>query len=121
MAHRRLAHGWPLWLVGGLLASLGVVSLPSIGIFLLGGALLILLAAAAWARPRGMPLVLVGAAAPLLWVGWLHRGGPGQRCWQGGRTSGCTELLDPWPFVLAGLVLAAAGLVLLVAVRRPHP
>lgn len=66
-----------LWLVGGAAIGLGVASLPSIGMLVLPGAVLILGAAGIVTRGRGWPLGLAGAALPLLWVAWLHRRGPG--------------------------------------------
>lgn len=109
-----------LWLLGGFLGALGVVSLPSIGMFLLAGAIVVLIVAGAVSRGRGWPLLLIGAAAPMFWVAWLHRGGPGMRCWETQTASGCEELLNPWPFALAGLLPFgfAVGLLITGRVRR---
>ncbi len=112
--------GHLLWLLGGLLGGFGVVSLPSIGMFLLAGAALVLILAGVVSRGRGWPLPLVGAAVPMFWVAWLHRGGPGTRCWEGETTSGCDELLNPWPFALAGLALLGLAVGLLFASRRTN-
>lgn len=108
-----------LWLVGGAAVGFGVASLPSIGMFVLLGAVPVLLAAGFATRGQGWPLVLAGAALPLLWVAWLHRGGPGWVTYetQDG-VSGGGELLDPRPWLLVGLGLIAASSVLLALDRR---
>jgi len=104
-----------LWLVGGAALGLGVASLPSIGMLVLPGAVLILGAAGIVTRGRGWPLVLVGAALPLLWVAWLHRRGPGWVTYETDTGGGGSELLDPVPWLLTGLglLILAGGLLLL--------
>lgn len=84
----------------------GVAALPSIGWFVIvGGAVVLTLAAVhlreAWAW------VFLGAALPLLWVAARHWGGPGEVCGQTESGGWCSELLDPTPWVTAGLVLVA--------------
>lgn len=113
-----------LWLVGGLLLGLGVASLPSIGLFLIPAGILVLLLVGIVGRGRGWPLVLLGLAAPPLWVAWLHRGGPGERCWETPTTRGCEELLNPAPWLAAGLfllLLFILALALSRRARRGHP
>lgn len=106
-----------LWFATGLVLSLGGVSLPSIGLFLLalGAALLVL--ALVRVRLAGSPFLLLGAALPLLLVAWLHRRGPGEHCWRTESAGGCSEYLDPWPFLVAGLVLLLVGGALVAAAR----
>ena len=106
-----------LWLLGGFLLVFGVVSLPSIGMFVLPGAVVVMILAGVLSRGQGWPLFLIGAALPMFWVAWLHRGGPGIRRWQGQTSSGASELLNPWPFSIAGVVLLTLA-VLLILRRR---
>lgn len=108
-----------LWLVGGAAVGLGIASLPSIGMFVLAGAAVILVAAAVVTRGSGWPLVLTGAALPLLWVAWLHRKGPGWVTYETvNGVSGGSEQLDPRPWLLVGLGLLVLSALLLVLVRR---
>ncbi|GAA5164259.1 hypothetical protein [Ornithinimicrobium tianjinense] len=111
------AAGFWLWLVGGAALGFGVASLPSIGMFVLLGAVVILAAAGIVTRGAGWPLVLAGAALPLLWVAWLHRRGPGWVTYETDTGGGGSELLDPVPWLVAGLGLLALSGVLLAVGR----
>lgn len=103
-----------LWLLGGILVGFGVASLPSIGLFLLPAGVLMLTLTGVLGRGRGWPFIFPGIALPLLWVAWLHRGGPGERCWETSSAMGCDGLLDPRPWLIAGLILL---LVFAIALR----
>lgn len=108
-----------LWAVGGAALALGIASLPSIGMFVLLGAVVILVAAGVVTRGSGWPLLLAGAALPLLWVAWLHRRGPGWVTYETDSGGGGAELLDPVPWLLAGVgLLVLSGALLLLARRR---
>lgn len=50
---------------------------------------------------------------PRLYVAFLNRGGPGERCTSSPDGIECTELISPWPFVVLAVlaVVAAYGLV----------
>lgn len=114
------ANSW-LWPAGGFLLGLGIVSLPSIGLLVLPVAAATLVAAAAWGRGKDATLALVGAGLPFLYVAFLHRGGPGQRCGQTDTGGWCQDLLDPRPWLLIGLALVGLGLGLFLRVRsRPR-
>lgn len=119
----RTATWFGLWALAGAAGTLGVLTLLTVGVFVLPAALM-LGAALAWRAPRWLagPAIVAGLGAPLLYVGYLNRGGPGTICtaWAGGGQ--CTQETSPWPWVGAGLVLALAGvaLSLLAAQRRPR-
>lgn len=107
--------GLMLWLAGGAALGFGVASLPSIGMLVLPVAVVILVAAGIVTRGQGWPLVLAGAALPLLWVAWLHRRGPGWVSYETDTGGGGSELLDPVPWLLTGLgLLLLAGVLLLL-------
>lgn len=108
--------GW-LWLLGGALLALGVVSLPSIGLFVLTAAVAVLVGAVVWGG-RGWPWLFLGSAAVLLWVAWRHRRGPGTVCSETATGGGCTEYLDPWWFATPGLVALVLGASPLLLRRR---
>lgn len=112
--------GGLLWLLAGAMVSYGVMALPSIGLLVLPVAIVVLLVAGAVTQGEGGPLLLVGAAVPLLWIAGKNWGGPGDRCWQTPSGGGCEELFDPWAFAIPGVVLLtlAAGLVVMGRLRR---
>ena len=94
-----------LWGLGGAALAFGIASLPSIGMFVLVAAVALLTAAGIVTRGSGWPLALAGAALPLLWVAWLHRRGPGWVTYETDPGGGGAELLDPVPWLLAGIAL----------------
>ncbi len=105
------------WCVAGAGLCLGVLSILTIGPF----ALLFTLFLCAYLLWRlgfgwGMAGLVSGAAAPLLYVAWLNRGGPGEVCTGDSRALSCTDEWSPWPFVVGAVVLAVVGV--LVFVRR---
>lgn len=108
-----------LWVLAGAGLCLGVLSILTIGVFLLPlavGASAVL----AWRGGLGRSIsgVVTGAAAPLAYVAWLNRGGPGEVCHAIAGGEECTEAWSPWPWLLAALLLAGLGVVLFRVLRR---
>jgi len=97
----------------GVLALLTVGPLVLLGTFALCGFLL-------WRLDFGwgMAGILSGAGLPVLYVAWLNRGGPGEVCHGEARTVTCADEWSPWPFVVVGLVLVAAGVLAFARGRR---
>ena len=60
---------------------------------------------------RSVAGLISGAGLVPLYVAFGNRGGPGQDCWHTATSSGCTELMNPWPWLVAGLLLVASGLI----------
>lgn len=110
------------WALVGALGALGIAALPSIGIFaLLVAALLTILGVALRIDRRTLSALLIGAAVIPFYIAWLNRDGPGNICIQIENGTSCGEQASPWPFVAAGAVMIALGLVLLRAARvRRH-
>ena len=107
------------WCVAGLAGCFGVLSLLTVGPFVLLGTLLL----CAWLLWRfnfgwAMGGLLTGAALPLLYVAWLNRDGPGEVCTSTATSQACTDEWSPWPFVVAALVLVLAGLLVFARGRR---
>jgi hypothetical protein len=107
------------WCLAGAGGCFGVLSILTVGPFVLLGTLLL----SAWLLWRfnvgwAMGGLLSGAALPVLYVAWLNRGGPGQVCTHTATTESCTDAWSPWPFVAVAVVLAVAGIVVLA--RRPR-
>ena len=104
----------------GALVAFGVVGLATIGLFLLALAsvlLVVAFAVPALRRPS-VPGVLVGLSTAPLYIGWLNREGPGTVCTTTADSISCTDQWSPWPFVAVGVLLAGAGVALLVLARR---
>jgi LPXTG-motif cell wall-anchored protein len=107
------------WSVAGAAGCFGVLSLPSVGPFVLLGALL--LGAWLWSVfDLGWALggLLAGAAPPVLYVAWLNRDGPGEICTSTATSQTCGEESSPWPLLVAAIVLLVAGIVVFSR-RRP--
>jgi hypothetical protein len=65
----------------------------------------------------GMAGIISGAGLPVLYVGWLNRGGPGQVCTSTATSSECTDAWSPWPFVVVAVLLLVTGMVVFVRQR----
>jgi hypothetical protein len=107
------------WCVAGAAGCFGVLSLLSVGAFVLLGTLFL----CGWLLWRfelgwGMGGLLVGAALPLLYVAWLNRDGPGEVCTRTPTSVNCSDEWSPWPFVVAALVLAVTGVTVFARRRR---
>ena len=110
-AQRGSWWAYPLWAFTGVVLGFGVASLPSIGVFLLW--LAALLALIGFALPGGRTtaafLVVAGLGAAPLFIARHNMGGPGTVCHPQPNPSYCAELRDPWPFLVAGVVLVVLG------------
>ena len=108
-----------LWCLAGAGLSFGVLSILTVGAFVL----LLTLGLCGWLLWRldfgwGMLGLLAGAAVPLLYVAWLNRDGPGTVCTVTATETTCSDQWSPWPFVAVAVVLVVAGLVAFVRFRR---
>ncbi|WP_234358616.1 hypothetical protein [Streptomyces sp. NRRL B-24085] len=111
--------GWFLaWLLVGACAGIGLAAILTVGV-----AFVVLAAVAAVPLLRRGPRravvgALSGLALPLLYLAHLNREGPGEVCHAvtGGQT--CTEEYAPVPFLVAGALLLAAGIVIHVLTGR---
>ncbi|MEU6355284.1 hypothetical protein ABZ896_39250 [Streptomyces sp. NPDC047072] len=110
------------WLLVGALASLGLLTVLSIGVFLLPAALVaaVLLATRNGSRV-GLAGLLSGLGAPLLYVAFLNREGPGNVCTTSASGQSCVDEYSPWGWLAAGVVLLLAGIALGVLLRRGAP
>ena len=61
---------------------------------------------------------LTGVGSILLVVAYLQRKGPGTVCWHTATASGCDDYLNPWPWLVAGVALFAAGFIYFLQRRR---
>ncbi len=116
------ANSWlafALWCVAGAGLCAGVISILTVGFAVL---LLTLVVCAflLWWAGVGPALtgIAAGAAAPVLWVAWLNRGGPGTVCSGTAASSSCTDEWTPWPFLLVAVLMVVAGVVGFLRLRR---
>lgn len=111
--------GWQYfasWVLVGALLAFSLASLLSVGLFLapfaLVGAAVLL-----WKRAfSGAFGLLCGASLIAIYLAYLNRGGPGEVCNRAATV--CTDEYSPWPFLVAAVVLVAAGIAGFLAVRR---
>jgi len=101
-----------IWNLIGTGYGIGLAGMASIGIFVLPVAILSTILVATRPRfHRGISGLCSGLAVPLLYIGYLNRGGPGNVCSALSGGQSCIQEYTPWPFVGAALVLAASGLI----------
>ncbi|WP_371671943.1 hypothetical protein OG985_32600 [Streptomyces sp. NBC_00289] len=107
------------WLAIGAAAGLGVLTIPTIGPYVL----LISVAAALGVATRrrsaaGLPGLLSGVGLPLLYVAYLNRHGPGTVCTTTATGQSCVDEWSPWLWLAAGGALLLAGAVWSTATDR---
>ena len=94
--------------------TIGIFFIPVAGLL----ALILLSRRASWV---GLPGLITGVGVPVLVVAYLNRSGPGNICYSNPDGSGgCTQEWTPWPFMLVGLALLVAGIIVFTR-KRPKP
>jgi hypothetical protein len=107
------------WLVVGAGVTLALLTVLSIGLFVLPVAAgLALLLVRLKGSERGLPGLVSGLGAPLLYVAYLNRSGPGTVCKVSGTGEMCEDQWNPWLWLAAALIAFTAGGVAMVVVRR---
>jgi len=61
---------------------------------------------------------LAGVGALLLFVAYMQRRGPGTVCWHSATASGCDQYLNPWPWLIAGVLLVAVAVGAQLQLKR---
>jgi hypothetical protein len=116
----RLSHlggcGWFwAWAVAGAVLAVGLDILP----LLVVGGLLALFVGWLQSGARHIEGMLTGAGLPFLYVAYVNRQGPGTVCYADGHGGGgCSEYLNPWPWLVIGTVLVISGIVIYVRTQR---
>ncbi len=107
----RPAWTYALWAGVGVLTGLGVVGALTVGPFALGIAIVLAIVGIALPASRSTAVLAIipGLGVLPLVVALNNLGGPGQRCWSDATSSGCSELMSPWPFAIAGLLAVLVG------------
>jgi hypothetical protein len=102
--------GW-FWAWAIVGAAFGL-TLSSLGLLVLLPAMLVASLMAANPRIRDSAFgLLTGAGLFSLFIAYVQRKGPREVCWSKGMSNGCDTYLDPRPWLVAGIVFAAVGLV----------
>lgn len=100
------------WAIPGALGTLGLVSF-ALGPIALGAALIAGAALATRQAARGSGFgLLAGAGLVFLFIAYVQREGPGTTCWHTATASGCDGHLNPIPWLVIGLLLLLAGILL---------
>ncbi len=109
---------WGLWCFAGAGLCVGVLAILTIGFAVLF-VTLVVCGVLLWRVGVGPALtgIISGAAAPLLYVAWLNRDGPGSHCTVTATSSSCTDEWTPWPFVVVAVAMVVAGVVSFVRLR----
>lgn len=122
MAESRHATAWAflLWSAAGAGGVLGLLTILTIGRFLLPLTALLSLAFLLWPRMRNESVIGVGVGLGglVLYVAYLNRGGPGTVCKTTATSSSCVDEWSPWPWLVVGALLIVSSITLFVLVRR---
>ncbi|MFF4028178.1 hypothetical protein ACFYZ2_00130 [Streptomyces sviceus] len=110
---RTAEWGWFLaWLLVGACGGIGLAAILTVG----AAFVVLAVVAAVLLLRKGPRRAVVGAvsglALPLFYLAYLNRGGPGEVCHAVTGGQSCTEEYTPVPFLVAGALLLAVGLVL---------
>ena len=119
----RAAVQFALWAAVGAGGVLGVLTAPTIGLFVLP--LTVALAAVlVWRRRVRLagPGIVTGLGLLPCYIAYLNRGGPGVVCTTSATGGSCTQEWSPWPWLAVGAGFVVAGAVLQVRAsrRRQH-
>ena len=108
-----------LWAAVGAGGVLGVLTAPTIGLFVLPVTVAVA-ATLAWRRQVGLagPGILTGLGLLPCYVAYLNRGGPGTVCASTATGGTCTEEWSPWPWLGVGLCFVVAGAALQIRTSR---
>jgi hypothetical protein len=97
------------WAIVGLGFGLGI---STVGTFTVPLALIAVFFLTRRGPVRGAFGALTGAGAVFLYIAYVQRQGPGTTCYTTATGGGCDEHLNPLPWLVIGLVLFVAGVVL---------
>ena len=114
--------GFAAWAMVGAGACLGLLTALTIGPVLLVAVVVALVVLVR--RPvsvyAAMTGLMSGIGVVLLTIAYLNRHGPGEYCETSATEQHCTSEWSPWPWLVVGLLLVGAGVLLCRrAVRAP--
>ena len=122
VAGARLWAWFGAWLLTGAAWALSLVAILSIGLFVIPLAIVATVLLARRTSWRlGFSGLIAGPGAPLIYVAYLNRAGPGNVCTAVARGTSCMQEFDPLPWLIVGLALATAGVVAFLIRTRSQP
>jgi hypothetical protein len=98
-----------VWAVLGAVLALALVSFPPLAVLPIGIGVWIVVSGGT--LQRSWAGALAGVGAVFLFVAYVQRHGPGTVCWQTATASGCDDYLNPWPWLVVGVVLVVVSFV----------
>lgn len=111
--------GWfAAWCVVGGLYSLAFLGAFTIGVFVLPFALVATILLSRHHGDVSAIGVVSGLGAPLLYVAYLNRSGPGTICTTTRDGHSCVDEWSPLPWAAVGLILIVGAVVLFAKLRR---
>ena len=117
MDHKTTQWVWfAAWATLGCLVALGTLSVQLLMAPLTIVAVLALILTRKVSRAAFGLFTGIGAACLL--VAFLNRRGPGLVAWHTATSAGADEYLDPRPWLIAGVILVAAGTLAFIRRRR---
>ncbi|MEV0093446.1 hypothetical protein [Streptomyces sp. NPDC050738] len=119
---RGQARAWGFfagWAAAGAGLMLALLTVLSIGVFVLPVAVaLVVVLIRLKDSERGLPGLVSGVGAPLLYVAYLNRSGPGTVCTTSGTGQTCTEEWSPWPWLAAAVIVVGVGMAVMAMMQR---
>ena len=111
-----------IWLVPGVTVALSLISLLSIGVYLIIFGVALAVFAAFKTHARGIGGALVGAGLVSLYGAYLQYPGPGEVCIAKPVGNGiyCEVNLDPIPFLIGGCIAVALGIMVQLWSAKRH-
>lgn len=107
------------WALVGAGYAFGVLSLLTIGVYVLTLSLVAtIVLARSSVRRAGAVGVVAGLGLPLLYVAYLNRGGPGTVCTSTATETSCVDAMSPWPWTIVGVCLLLAGILVFARMVR---
>jgi hypothetical protein len=115
-------RSWPFvaWAAVGAGACLALLTVFTVGVFILPVAIVATIALLRWRGSRTIAAigVISGFGLVPLYVAYLNRGGPGDVCTTSGGGQSCLTEWSPWPWLIAGAVMVALGIAVFAVVRN---
>lgn len=107
------------WMLVGAGYALGVLSAPSIGLFVLLVTVVATIVLSTRPGNRvGLPGLVSGLSLPLFYVAYLNRSGPGTICTTTATSQTCSDEWSPWPWLVIGIALFLSGCVWFAMANR---
>jgi len=99
--------GFVLWVFAG--AGLALATISFSVLILVGVTIAVVVLATRRSFVQSAFGLVTGAGVLALYVAYVQRRGPGTVCWQTATAAGCDDYLNPWPWLVVGVVLVCAG------------